>query len=98
MGIADGAPEPLPPGWAHASLPAATCACFTHRASDAAIALGLDYIYHTWLPQSGWRTAQPWVATRMQWRPNGLSPEPHTIAVPIVAASATWGAGSSGRM
>jgi AraC family transcriptional regulator len=83
LGVACGAPEPPPPAWVRTSLPAGTCACFAHQAGAADVALGLDYIYHTWLPQSGYRRAQPWVSTRIRWRPGDPDPGPHTIAVPI---------------
>lgn len=42
------------------TLPAHTCLSITHRGLARDLALTLDYAYHAWLPQSGYRPAQTW--------------------------------------
>lgn len=43
------------------ALPALTCARFIHKGPRHALSLTLDYVFHTWLPKSGCRLAQPWI-------------------------------------
>jgi AraC family transcriptional regulator len=42
-------------------IPALTWTRFIHKGPTRALSLTLDYIYHTWLPQSGQSPAYPWV-------------------------------------
>jgi len=48
-------PEMLPPGLVAKTIPASTYARFIHKGPWAIRQLTLDYIYQTWLPQSGQR-------------------------------------------
>ncbi len=42
-------------------LPPQHCVKVTHRGAARDLALTLDYVYHTWLPQSGFRAAQRYI-------------------------------------
>jgi AraC family transcriptional regulator len=45
-------------------IPTLQCARFTHKGPLDALPLTLDYVFHTWLPKSGQRLAQPWIIER----------------------------------
>jgi AraC family transcriptional regulator len=51
----------LPPPLVTQTIPALNYACFIHTGTLPELPLTLDYIYHTWLPQSGQRLAASWV-------------------------------------
>jgi AraC family transcriptional regulator len=46
------------------TLPRLKCARFIHKGAASELHLTLDYVYHTWLPKSGERLAEPLVITR----------------------------------
>jgi AraC family transcriptional regulator len=49
----------IPPAWVGKTIPPLTYACFMHQGQVADVGLSLDYIYQTWLPQSGYTLASP---------------------------------------
>ena len=58
-GIEIESPKNIPPTLVVQTIPAGTYVRFTHKGPAAALALTLDYIYHTWLPKSDLRLAHP---------------------------------------
>lgn len=48
-------PERLPPGMVHVVVPAATYAVFTHRGDPITLDTTVNYVYSSWLTQSGRR-------------------------------------------
>ena len=58
-GIEIESPKNIPPTLVVQTIPAGTYVRFTHKGTEAACALTLDYIYHTWLPKSDLRPAHP---------------------------------------
>jgi AraC family transcriptional regulator len=60
------APDGAPDGFAPGALAAKTLsfdahARFVHKGRPGDLGLSLDYVYHTWLPKSGYRLAGPWI-------------------------------------
>jgi AraC family transcriptional regulator len=53
LGIETTSPEPPQPPLVIQALPAGLYARFLHEGKSDSLRLTLDYIYHTWLPQSG---------------------------------------------
>jgi AraC family transcriptional regulator len=58
------------------AIPALTCVQANHQGPGQALSLTLDYVYHTWLPKSGWRPTQPWVIERFGRDPREVEGEP----------------------
>ncbi len=90
IGIEIGANETIPATWVIKTSPLGTYARFTHQGADQELPLAFDYLYHTWLPQSGWALAHPW--NLIQHRPGAPdSTAQCTIAIPIERHGAIHG-------
>ena len=65
------------------TLPAYTYLRVTHRGTARDLALTLDYAYHTWLPQSDYRTAMPWYVEHYGATPGRPSDGVWDIYLPV---------------
>lgn len=72
------------PGLVVKTFPPGSYACFTHTGPWQDLPLTLDYIYHTWLPNSGARLLSGWVLER--YRPGGGGHVPLTAETEVLLA------------
>jgi len=66
------------------TLPASTYLRVPHRGTTHDLALTLDYAYHTWLPQSDYRTALPWYVEHYGATPGRPGDGAWDIYLPVV--------------
>jgi AraC family transcriptional regulator len=62
-------------GLVRKAIPALTCARASHLGAGQDLRLTLDYVYHAWLPRSGWRRGHPWVIERFSQDPRAADSE-----------------------
>jgi AraC family transcriptional regulator len=71
------------PWWVRKTVPAQQYARFCHRGPPKDLGLTLDYIYHTWLPKSGWRLALPLEIECYGQDPKGDEGKPEEVRILI---------------
>lgn len=83
-GMAIQSSDALDPAWVIKNIPARKYARFIHKGSRQEWPLTLDYVFHTWLPQSDYRLASPLVIEHYDRDCKDLSAESETkIYIPL---------------